>query len=217
MQLSFDSISELDEFLGWAEQYRGHILTEPATAFAACALVPGVNALAPSAGDSPEPTCVSGSVGFDTPPTGDAKSADAAEPAKRKRRTKAEIEADAKETADALAAKDRNDVAAGLVEQPEGAQGANPFDQPANSAEAPAEGPETLNGDKKPAPTDEDGGETVATPFQHLTRAREFIAKHGMPKYNESFAKAGLDPNVMGYTAYQRGLHMEALTALEQA
>lgn len=236
MNLTFDNLQELDDFLIWVRD-TGKELTAPresinstrSTTYTTRA--PGaattIGTLVGLAGAG-----ASGSAGvaFDTPPdtrmpppvTGDPSGAalepaDGPEPAKRKRRTKAEIEA-------AAAAEARADEAAALAAAAEltayhtdkgpvvsgEAQpgGANPFEQVATAGDGAATG----EGDEKAGNEPE-----VVTPFQHLTRAREFIAKHGMPKYNESFAKAGLDANVMGYSAYQRGLHMDALDALEKA
>lgn len=215
MHLSFNSIQELDAFLSWAGDYRGHILTEPA--------VLGVSGRV-------------GDVAFDTPPATDGVPADSgpsgaggetvdkvpetsSEPVKRKRRTKAEIEADDKAAAEAEQAKAQGSQDAGeasleaaratLRDKEPTPTGTNPFDTappPDHAAPAAATGaqPDTI-------------ADTTVTPFQHLTRAREFIAKHGMPKYNESFAKAGLDANVMAYTAEQRAMHLDALAALEAA
>lgn len=232
MNLSFDNLDELKQFLNWAYEFRG------ASAQTSLAY-PRLDGVSGSAGDVAFDTPqggVSGSVGghsvftagdgspadqeakdlkvgpYDPsliPPMGDTKPADSPEPAKRKRRTKAEIEAD--ETAAAAAAgANLKDAAASDDKAAEGTQaptGTNPFDKPAESGTAVTE----------PLPdAAEDAAETVVTPFQHLTRAREFIAKHGMPKYNESFTKAGLDANVMGYSAFQRALHMTALDELDK-
>lgn len=134
-----------------------------------------------------------------------SKIPDAGKPARR-RRTKAEIEADEKAAAAAELAKAQQ---TGQVQTETAPNGANPFEQPAT------DGAMTSAPNDGTAPTGDAAGEEVVTPFQHLTRAREFIGKHGMQKYNESFAKAGLDPNVMAYTAYQRALHIDALAALE--
>lgn len=45
----------------------------------------------------------------------------------------------------------------------------------------------------------------------HMARAKAFIAKNGNAKYNESFVVAGLDPNIMVYSDEQRSLHAAAL------
>lgn len=236
MKLEFYSVDELDHFLDWA-----YGMSVRVRAMRAEPVVPGASGgIQPCTGevafDTPP---AGGSVGghsvftagdgspadqeakdlqigpYDpafaaTQPSDDAKPSVNPEPVKRKRRTKAEIEADDKAAAETAAAvfnskepAEASETLAGASTAPEGA---NPF----AAAEPAAETPATPAGDVEAA-------DTTVTPFQHLTRAREFIAKHGMPKYNESFAKAGLDANVMGYSAYQRALHMDALAALEAA
>lgn len=209
MKLEFDSLADLNDFLQWADTYR----TGPEGA------VPGV-----SGGIQP----CTGEVAFDTPQQplqadhvslNDKVPETSPEPARRKRRTKAEIEAADKAAAGAEQAKAQGSQDAGeasleaaratLRDKEPAPAGTNPFDtapRPDHAAPAAAAGAQP-----------DDSADTTVTPFQHLTRAREFIAKHGMPKYNESFAKAGLDANVMAYTAEQRALHLEALTALEGA
>lgn len=217
MNLTFDNLEEFDAFLRWADKYQ-------AASTVAKFLHPDIDARpiphiyidpAQVAGDVAE--AASGAAGTSSLGTlttvdggasgsaGDTKPADNPEPAKRKRRTKAEIESD---EADAAIARAAASAVAKTGEAPEGAQGANPFEQ----AAAPAGD----GGDETP-PADVEPDESVVTPFQHLTRAREFIAKHGMPKYNESFTKAGLDANVMAYSAFQRALHITALDELEKA
>ena len=213
MKLEFDSVEDLAYFLDWADKYRnagalGMIGVAVDTAYCASAAVD----------DGPLPTIDAAAL-----PARSAEEIEAegrrqfaavlqptAEPAKRKRRTKAEIEADETAAAEAAAAELAKAQQTGQVQPESGTTsptGANPFDQPSTLQDVGAEGQ---------AATDASSESDVVTPFQHLTRAREFIAKHGMPKYNESFAKAGLDANVMGYTAYQRGVHMSALGELEK-
>lgn len=226
MKLEFDSVSDLQQFLNWAYRFASFSAPSAGSRTAAtascteerpctpCYLDQGVCA----DDDGPLPTIDTSGVAFDTPqaalekvsaelppekePAGKVPE-QTAEPAKRKRRTRAEIEA--AETVGITEEK-----AAEPAAQPEGPafddKGLNPFDRAAEAASPAAE----------PAGA-EATEDTVVTPFQHLTRAREFIGKHGMPKYNESFAKAGLDPNVMAYTGYQRALHIDALDALEAA
>ena len=47
----------------------------------------------------------------------------------------------------------------------------------------------------------------------HLNMARTFIGKHGMDKYNQSFALAGLTNNVMGYSVADCAKHAAAPTS----
>jgi hypothetical protein len=218
MNLSFDSIDDLKQFLHWADKYSsGQELTLrlPADALKFPTLDTGEDTA--SAGIETK-VYTDGTTATGPAPLPEQSPAQQAagtpEPTKRKRRTKAEIEADEKAAQEA-AAELAKAQQTGQV-QPEGTQGANPFDQPANAAAAPAEGAETLNGDKKPEPAADEGGETVVTPFQHITRGREFIGKHGMVKYNETFALAGVPVDVMGHTAYQRALHVAAMDEMEK-
>lgn len=223
MKLEFDSIDDLKHFLNWAETFHG----KPTTVINVTGAGGGSGGVAgslsaPLVGAEQWPKIDATGVAFDapvspesgeaTPPAGDTKPADSPEPTKRKRRTKAEIEAD---EAAAVAAKAAQ-AAGGSVDVARVAHADGTVTtRSVGLQDVGAEGAETLNGDKKPEPADE-AGESVVTPFQHLTRAREFIAKHGMPKYNESFTKAGLDANVMAYSAFQRALHLTALDELEK-
>lgn len=217
MNLSFNNLSELDEFLQWATNYG-----------ASQTLVLKLDTSAP---DTPLPTIdpsalpeagAAGGVAFDTPPGRVNRSGDSAgepteapatnEPTKRKRRTKAEIEAD--ETAAALKAKAENDA---KVEQDPASvttspTGANPFEQAVTIT-----GQTDVQVEESALTGEPDADATVVTPFQHITRARAFIAKHQIAKYNETFAKAGTDPNVMAYTAEQRAAHMAAMDELDKA
>lgn len=238
MNLTFNSIHELDEFLRWADLYRMAGAQEP--------VVPGVSGSAGidslgarleaaggtfTAGDGSPSDLEARDMQMGpydpalVPPAANAALPPAAKPARRKRRTAAEIEADEQRiAADVTAAKVADDnraehgaeAAAAYAQTSETAPtGANPFEQPvAGGADAPATPAETA-----PAAdvSTESDAEEVVTPFQHITRAKAFIAKHGMPKYNETFAKASLDPNVMAYTAYQRALHMTAMDELDKA
>lgn len=231
MKLEFDSTDELQEFLDWSLRYgaswaavqRGSTTNLPkidpdllntaarteTKTYTDGTTVTGPGPLPEQAPAQQDATSAQGEVAFDTPPA-------ANEPTKRKRRTKAEIEADAAVEAEARKTAEAIEAAGNVqnfrgTAQPEGTvfddKGRNPFEQPAATPSAETGAPEAEG----------DVPEQAVTPFQHLTRAREFIAKHGMPKYNESFVKAGLDPNVMAYTAEQRAQHLDALTALEQA
>lgn len=211
MNLSFDNLDEFDQFLQWASRYgRAEIAPHTAWVTPKDLKFPELDAAArPEAGSD-------GSVAFDTPPgepiSDKSSDAPATEPAKRKRRTKAEIEADAKaeaEKAAAAAEKEgiRYDTIVGGQTEPEGA---NPFEQPAATPAAETGAPEVEG----------DAPEQTVTPFQHLSRAREFIAKHcknGMGAYNATFESAGLDANVMAYTAEQRALHIAAMEKFDQA
>jgi len=219
MKLEFDSVEDLGHFLHWAA-------TELAPRYTARGTDGSVSLTFPVLDQDAGAFGLSAGVAFDTPPTTDTQApanAPTAEPQKRKRRTKAEIEADEKAAKGARAGEippqdpaPADASGTGPSAQP---QGANPFAQAVTiTGQGPVETETTsLPAGEGTGTTDGDPAETVVTPFQHLTRAREFIAKHGMPKYNETFAKAGLDPNVMGYTAYQRGVHMATMDEFDKA
>lgn len=50
--------------------------------------------------------------------------------------------------------------------------------------------------------------------IEHLNLARAFIGKHGMPKYNESFALVGLSSNVMTFGPTECAKHAAVLDFL---
>lgn len=112
---------------------------------------------------------------------------------RRRRRTKAEIEADAAaaqqtKIADEVSAEAAAEVVSGVTEEPA-----------AGETQTPA---------ASPAQTDD---------VTHLKLCREFIQQHGMPKYNESFTLSGLSNNIMSFTAEQRAQHLAALQQLSGA
>lgn len=228
MKLEFDSVEDLDIFLNWADLYRAAGTQEP-EAPQRTAVTPGERlTFTVGAGGG------TSGVAFDTPPNVPHVSLDdkapegagrdegkeapeagkVAEPAKRKRRTKAEIDADdaaatdalAKETALAKAQETAADAAQPAAEGAKQPEGTNPFAQVAAAGTAPAEAQ-----DSDPVEP------TIVTPFQHITRGREFIGKHGLPKYNETFVRAELDANVMAYSAEQRAKHMAVMDEMDKA
>lgn len=52
--------------------------------------------------------------------------------------------------------------------------------------------------------------------LDHLSKCRGFIAKHGMAKYNATFGMAGLQPNVMAYSPHDCALHAATLDYCER-
>lgn len=131
------------------------------------------------------------------PASADAGGAPAAAPApepapKRKRRTKAEIAAD--------------EAAAKAAQAP----AANPLDnlKPESDAEASAA---TVTTGLDPAiialAATLDGNDRMA----HMNEGRDFISKHGFPKYNETFALADVPPNIASHTPEQAALHRAAM------
>jgi uncharacterized protein YciI len=136
--------------------------------------------------------------------------------AKRKRRTKAEIAAD--EAAAAVV----NEAIEPTSDAP--ADNGNPFEQVGSeNVQAILNAPDqksaiaagiaaTSSGTTDELPARDDAAAMDA--ITHLNRCREFIASQGMPKYNESFTVAGLQPNVMAYSDADRAHHAAALDHL---
>jgi uncharacterized protein YciI len=222
MHLTFESVHELREFLDFAYE-TGRLVAA------------GREVPAPTTKDNNEGFCqgvgteVSAEESIANREAQDAKNAafiaanvaENAAVAKRKRRTKAEIAAD---------------------ETSERAKNVEPFgDEPGNTPDAPAVdgnpfeqvGSENVQAilnapDQKSAiaagiaatssgTTDELPARDNAAAMDaitHLNRCREFIASQGMPKYNESFTVAGLQPNVMAYSDADRAHHAAALDHL---
>lgn len=132
----------------------------------------------------------------DTASPSDTASPEQPEKVTRKRRTKAEIAADeaAKAAGEAPASAPVNETAD--VETV-----ASPFDA-------------------EPAPVNETTQESTAEPtappsdIEHLKLCREFIASHGMAKYDQTFVAAGLEgKNIMSFTDADRAKHAAALAA----
>jgi hypothetical protein len=149
----------------------------------------------------------------------------AAEAPKRRRRTKAEIEADkaaeGKTVAPAAegAPADTSAMTGAAVAEPASTPGAgNPFAvAPAMQAvlDAPNQGAATLaamaatqNAETAPA------APRVIESIEHLRACQGFIQKHGMAKYNETF-RDGLNANIAIYTPEQRAQHVTILESLD--
>lgn len=270
MHISFDSIDELDAFLNWSG--RGHdpqllrtigMPTALSAPYApnsidgrpAGALVPEYAPIAPDEAKTPEQAAQG--VNNDSP----TELHIPAEPEKRKRRTKAEIQAerDEQERANGLQqasipAQSGTEPGAAHPEQPANAavqaaltgttaQAAaalanvplddNPFatlplDAAATVTPVVAD-PVEPQASVVPAagkPTDAadirtwiehtaEGRHKNITVTEHIKAGRNFIAKCGMQKYNESFPLVGLDSNIMAYTDDDRALHAAALDFLD--
>ena len=113
------------------------------------------------------------------------EAAEAAGPAKRKRRTKAEMEA-------------------ARAEPEAAAPTANPLDnlKPETSVEVAAEAHDAL------AAITEMAGLYDGTDFlAHMEEGRKFIAAHGFPAYNETMRIAGVPSNIADHAPEQRSLH----------
>lgn len=197
MNLQFDSIGELEEFL----MFTAHI----GRAFATAPSVAPMNQAAVSCNEaSPEPVAnlsAGASIGNETDAalaaTGSASATDTqgedgaapAEAPQRKRRTKAEIEAER-----AAAAGEVPSAPAGMAAT-QNVSTAPVLDVRARAAAILAD----------PARV-----ESIA----HLRACQGFIQKHGMPKYNESF-REGLNANIAVYQPDQRALHLAILESLD--
>lgn len=216
MNLQFDSIDELEQFLMFSAHIGKAFTPAPSTDYPADLKTEPV-----TLAEETEPAATT--QGEDGPLLADGGTS--AEPPKRKRRTKAELQAAADETAradgDNLAAQlppANDDEAKAQIDAIPGTD--NPFAQPSPTTqtilEAPNQSAATLAGmAAMQRPLD---AEPVAAPraiesIDHLRACQSFIQKHGMAKYNESF-RDGLNANIAIYTPEQRAQHVGILEAL---
>ena len=143
--------------------------------------------------DEPQETQEPAHAGAGEAPTTDP--APEAKP-KRKRRTKAEI------AADEAAAKAGNEPGATDATDDEP-------DAPAPQEDGPTDEPPITD---TPAELVAlagtiDGADKLA----HMNEGRDFISKHGFPKYNETFALVGVPANIAAHTPEQAALHRAAM------
>ena len=211
MNLQFDSIGELEQFLMFAAHIGRAFATAPA---------------AEHQMDQPTVSENGGSTEPESPPLGDQAGEDTdgaaaatgapSEPVKRKRRTKAEmIEAAALAQAAPILAEATAAYAPELAQEIASAESnPNPFAQaPAIQAilDAPTHAASlAAAAAAMQKPLDE---LPVVTSLQHLQECQQFIQKHGMPKYSESF-RDGLTANIAAYTDEQRSQHVAILRAM---
>lgn len=128
---------------------------------------------------------------------------------KRKRRTKAEIAAD--EAAAKAAQEVDEEIPTDEFGQPLGHVGAVDAVEPTP--------PSLVNHDPDAAiavgvnPEIEALAATIdgADKMAHMNEGRDFIAKHGFPKYNETFALADVPQNIAAHTPEQAALHRAAM------
>lgn len=135
-------------------------------------------------------------------------------PTKRKRRTKAEIEADkAAQVAagvESPAGLPNHGLAVdGSMSQREVGQ-PNPLDNLKSEADAKVQAV-TDNVDALQAITEMAGLYDGSDELAHLNEGREFIAKHGFPTYNETLALAGVPANIAAHTPEQVARHRAAM------
>lgn len=253
MNLQFDSIGELEEFLMFTAHIGRAFATAPIDQMALSANVPQEmrdalteeQAAKIGAGNETDAVPVAAGAASVTDTQGEdgallADGGASAEAPKRKRRTKAEIEAERAAASYIEVAKTTHadgsvtttsvglppDVSPNEVTTPSG----NPFAvAPAMQAvlDAPNQGAATLAGmaatqNVSTAPVLDvraRAAAILADPAQvesiaHLRACQGFIQKHGMPKYNESF-REGLNANIAVYQPDQRALHLAILESLD--
>lgn len=221
MKFEFNDLNELDQFIGWVFAARpGPALTNTTFQFAADkpkASVPLTGEPITDFGPAEQPDWVRNA----QPPEPEA------DKPKRARRTKAEIEA---ERSAAAVAQD-NTGAVGTAGEQEPVAVETPAQTAireateraradiAAKAQVQAEVNATL------AATDAAGESLPLADYlafrvpqlaevsqvDHLKAGRDFIGKHGVQKYNESFSLAGLSNNVMAYSQADCATHMAAL------
>lgn len=223
MLLQFNHMDELNQFMEWAGYTKkGQAIT---------AIGPGPESLHGFAASVPMENGPDRLV--PEPVTGEAQSTDAAQaPTPRKRRTKAEIEA---ERAAAAVAPDNADttstekpqmtaqeaIAQALATAELRKKRAEQTAEPVQAASIPDVPEASSLSPLDPALMPSDfiarrGAEISELPaIEHLNAARNFIAKHGMPKYNESFSLCGLSPNVLQFSPQDCALHAAALEWLD--
>lgn len=141
--------------------------------------------------------------------TAKGEATNAGEKTKRQRRTKEQIAAD-----NAAAAQTIKDGAVGVA-----ASGGKVVDVQANTVSGTAtvstELPAAVDKIDIPAAAiaDETPVETadVLNDVAHLKLCRQFIADHGMSKYEQTFAAAGLTTNIINFSDDDRAKHAEAM------
>jgi len=224
MNLQFDSINELEQFLMFSAHIGRAFAVAPPDARAndePAVAVDMDGSVYPLAQANDEP--VTPAQGEDGP-----LMADGGTPTKRKRRTKAEMEAERAaegKTVAASAEAAQPDISAMTTAAPAesaATPGAgNPFAvaSPATQAilEAPNQSAATLAGIaamQTNPPIDEPAtAPRVVESIEHLRACQSFIQAHGMARYNESF-RDGLNANITTYTPEQRAQHVAILETL---
>lgn len=224
MNLQFDSIQELEEFLMFSAHIGRAFATQPPVGD----ISPEKIALSPKR-DMPraeleamlarnpegliEPALIDhGDISAETIQQNHVELVDKP---KRTRRTKAEMEAARAELSGPI------DAAASVatVETASTTADANPFAiAPAMQAvlDAPNQNAATLAAmaAMQNAPAEEPAvAPRVIESIEHLRACQSFIQAHGMTKYNESF-RDGLNANIAAYTPEQRAQHVAILEQL---
>lgn len=236
MELKFDSISELEQFL----MFSAHI----GRAFAQAPIPAPESEPSPAQLAAHDETVAAVDESFTQKQNAineefvpETVAAQEEEAPRRKRRTKAEMEADrfaaqvkaahaagnAPAATAAAAQPDTSGTTSAVVaESASTPAGANPFAvaSPATQAilEAPNHSAAVLAGmaAMQNPPVDEapaSPAPRVIESIEHLRACQSFIQVHGMTKYNESF-REGLNANIAAYTPEQRAQHVAILEAL---
>lgn len=217
MKIEFDSLTDLDNFFRWVAKRGAPVMVQLPAAETLSELVDEVAA---EIAQLPEIEAPKSDRDLSGPPVAEMAAAAEAKPA-RKRRTKAEMEAARAADAQLDSASQTGELLSETT--PAGTQAAiapentaNPFAQ----QELPADSGPAV--EATPAPK----GELIefmaarlaerpeVSQIEHLNLARAFISKHGMPKYNESFALVGLSSNVMTFGPTECAKHAAVLDFL---
>lgn len=236
MNLYFDNMQELQDFIAWAGYARGPApIMVPLPAAGAIQLTG--DAQVDAAAILGASTAVIADAGETTAPHGEDKP-------KRTRRTKAELELDRATAAVTQAVSSESGAPVNLLNAQTSIVEQEPVavETPAQTAireateraratkgakEAAAESTfeqaleAAIATKEDPAPgevlsvSDYVASRTAERPevsqIDHLNLARAFVAKHGVLKYNETFALAGLQSNVMLYTPADCAVHAAVL------
>lgn len=196
MQLNFESLAELQDFVAWVQAARqaAPIVEGPKATIV-------VKDLPIGDGDAVE----------DPAPEQDSEEAPAAKTVTvRKRRTKAEMEA----ARAAESAEGKPDQAAPSESTNDGVDTVEESSTEATAMSVPATSAPVDKGDAVEFIKSRLAERPEVSQVEHLNLARAFIGKHGMEKYNSSFPLAGLTPNVMGYSPADCATHAAALDFL---
>lgn len=193
MQLTFESLAELQDFVQWVQAARQ---VAPIEAAPKATII--VEDLPEGDGEA---------VGNPAVTSNDQQDVPVDKPA-RKRRTKAEMEAArAAETANPTSAEPADSAAS------ESSTADSADTHVAPNAEQTVSEP-VDKGDAAEFIKSRLAERSEVSQVEHLNLARTFIGKHGMEKYNASFPLAGLTPNVMGYSPADCATHAAALDFL---
>ena len=217
MNLQFDSLDELKAFLEFAGYAKQDVVISSATG----SWPDEIAKLPPRYHEAQTLAEI-------TSPVNEARAKQTAEPPEkmtRKRRTKAEIAADEAAVRDAAAQLVADAPANPTVGDVLAVFGATQAD--AATTAVPIEELQGVNGETVHvggAPVESPSSVAPPSDIEHLRLCREFIATHGMNKYDRSFELAGIEKdasgtakNIMAFTDTDRAKHAAALAHLATA